>query len=137
MRTNKLHQLFHKHLIPNNTRNSYLEIPRKIRLEVAVEMIMAHHNLDKREPHPGLCLLYNEVIVSLVKKTPFYRTKRIEYLVQLFCKPFYNLNSDMTRADYKEAMGITESMRPYWWERFDFTAREIVIKDIIASIQSE
>ena len=100
-------------------------------------MIMAHHNLDKRKSHPGLCLLYDEVISSLAKKTPFHRTKKIKYLAQLFCKSFYNLNSDMTMAEYKKAMGITESMIPFWWERFDFTAREIVIKDIIASIQSE
>ena len=59
--------------------------------------------------------------------------------MQLYYKPgqFYKLNSDISRVEYKEAMGIKESMFPFWWERFDFTAREIVIKDIIASIQSE
>lgn len=133
----KLHRLLHRYLIPNNTKDSYLEIPKNIRLEVAVEMIMAHHNLNKREYHPGLCLLYNAAITSLIGKTPFYRTKRIEYLMQLFCKPFYNLNSDMTWVDYKETMGIKEPMMSYWWKRFEFTAREIVIKDIIASIQNE
>ena len=134
---NESHQLVYKQLIPNDTKKSYLEIPKKIRLEVAVDMIMAHHNLDKRKSHPGLCVIYEEIIDSLIKKTPFYKTKRIEYLVQLLSKSFYNLNSDMTEAEYKEAIGMTDLMMLFWWERFDFTAREIVIKDIIASIQSE